>query len=170
MRTFKADEELKNLFIQQGFEETTSDRDKKKGKCALKLNGKGKKEICFNYINIQIFDNYTEQDNRYTITEKELNILLLFFKLDRTDYKLIQAEGVFNFKLVENKLSEIREELNILKEKNLKIRRQSNLKRILRSHANIEQDYQQNINKGVKQSLKSTNKNHVLLFFECLYQ
>ena len=145
MRTFKADEELKNLFIQQGFEETTSDRDKRKGKCALKLNGKGKKEIYFNYINIQIFDNYTEQDNRYTITEKEIKLLLIFFKLDRSDYRVIQSKGEFNFKLVETRLEEIEEELKLLIKKDIRIRRQYKLTRILKTLEDIEQDYYQNI-------------------------
>ena len=145
MKTYKADKELKNLLILQGFEETISDRDKRIGKCALKLHGKGKKEIYFDYIRIQIIDNYTEHDNRYTITEKEIKLLLLFFMLDRSDYKLIHPEGIFNFKLVETRLDEIEEELNLLIEKDIRIRRQFKLTRILKIHANIEQDFHQNI-------------------------
>ncbi|AVR46773.1 hypothetical protein C7S20_16725 [Christiangramia fulva] len=145
MKIFKANEVLINTLIKFGFEETTSNRDKIKRKHAFKLHGKGNKEVYFDYENIQILHRQEEHDSRYTITENELKSLLLFFKLDRADYKIIQPTGRFDFGLVQRRLDEIKVELNILMEKKLKIRRQFKLKRILKLQGNIEQDYQQNI-------------------------
>ncbi|SOC81560.1 hypothetical protein SAMN06296241_3139 [Salinimicrobium sediminis] len=56
MKTYKANEELKIVLQGQGFIETSSCRDKRKGKHAFKLNRKSRKEIYFDNENIQISD------------------------------------------------------------------------------------------------------------------
>ena len=141
MKTFKANEELKELLIRQGFENITSIRDKKKAKSTFKLEGKGKKEVYFNYINIQILDRHSEHDSRYTLTEMELKSLILFFRLNRADYRLIHPQNRFTFDLVQKRLKEIKDELRVLTEKDIRHRRRINLMRILRTFKNIKLDY-----------------------------
>ncbi len=138
MKIYQANEELKTILIQHGFKDTTSCRDKKKGKSAFKQDRKSKKEIYFDYINIQVLDRYTGQDSRDILTERELKSIILFFKLDRPDFKLIHPQGYFNFIQVQTRLIEIENELRVLTEKDIRFRRRVNLNRILKTFANIK--------------------------------
>src|SRR5690606_20514944 len=140
MKIYQANDELKSIFIQHGFEDTTSCRDKRKGKCAFKQYRKSKKEIYFNYINIQILDRYTEQSSRYFLTERELRLIILFFKLDRPDFKLIHPQYYFDFIQVQTRLEEIAIELKVLTDKEIRHRRRLNLIRILKTFENIKLD------------------------------
>ncbi|MEM7109539.1 MAG: hypothetical protein AAF519_15035 [Bacteroidota bacterium] len=54
MRTFEANDELDEILTTNGFIDTTSERDKKKGKKSFKLSKNFRKEIYFDYINIKI--------------------------------------------------------------------------------------------------------------------
>jgi hypothetical protein len=49
MKTYKANQELENILLNQGFIEVTSERDKFKGKKAFRLSQKSRKEVYFDY-------------------------------------------------------------------------------------------------------------------------
>lgn len=60
--------------------------------------------------------------------------MLLYFKLKTNDLKEIEHLGKFNFKLTEERIGSLREELSNLTEFNSLNQRQNKLKRILKTY------------------------------------
>lgn len=137
MKTYQVGDELEKILINQGFIETTSNRDKIKGKKSFKLSKQSKKEIYFDYENIIILNSNQGQDSRMSLKETELKLLLLYFKLKSTDYKEFDEKNKFNFFKAEKRLSSIKTEIERLEKFNLHGLRKEKLKRIIETFNKI---------------------------------
>ncbi len=137
MDTYRADKELENILINNGFIETTSEENRKKGKKSFKTSKNARKRIYFDYINIKILKGSHIMDDCYEMTEKELKLLLLYFKLNYVDRKKLSESGIFNFKKINERFVMIVEELKALKEFNIKNKRQITLERIIKTYETI---------------------------------
>lgn len=131
MRTFEANDELTEILTTNGFIDTTSERDKKKGKKSFKLSKNSRKEIYFDYINIKIWRNSGLQDDRIEMTEEELKLLLLYFKLSTSDIQTIDRNGQFNFKKWAQRIVDIREDKRTHERLNFRMNRVVKMNRIL---------------------------------------
>ncbi|MDY8136910.1 hypothetical protein [Aquimarina sp. 2201CG5-10] len=140
MKKYEANEELENILLKKGFIETTSQRDKKKGKKSFKLSKNAKKEIYFDYINIHILNSIHGQDSEIKITESQLKSILLYFKLNSTDFKEINQNGKFDFKKTEEGLTSMKDELQDLIKFDLHKPRRNKLTRILKEYEDITLD------------------------------
>jgi len=77
MAPYQANDELVEILKKQGFIETSSERDKLKGKKCFKLSKNAQKEIYFDYENIEVNRSIHGQDHKYKLTELELKALIL---------------------------------------------------------------------------------------------
>lgn len=134
MKTFKADSKLESILLTNGFIETTSERNKNKGKKSFKLTKNGRKEVYFDYINILILQG---GDSRIEMTEEELRCVFLYFLLKPKDFKELINHGEFNFRKTQEGLQRLKKELNLLEELDTKKSRQEKLRRILGEYNNI---------------------------------
>lgn len=137
MNVYKANDELAGILMKHGFIETTSQRDKLKGKKSFKTSKSARKEIYFNYIKIQIEDSVHLMDSCYEMSEKELKLLLLYFKLSSADRKALTGSGNFVFQSMNEGLDSIIEEVEELKELKLQRPRQKKLERIINTYNSI---------------------------------
>ena len=138
MKIYQANPELENILKNQGFVETTSLRDRKKGKKSFKRSEKSKKEIYFDYINISILNGIQGQDSRISISEDELKCILLYFKLSPNDVKEIIDNGQFNLEKSLEQLKDLEIELKNLTHYNLREIRRKKIKRIIDSFKEIK--------------------------------
>ena len=134
MKTYEANSELENILLKNGFIETTSERNKNKGKKSFKLSNNASKEVYFDYINILILKG---GDSRIEMTPEELKYVFLYFSLKSTDYKELVSEGEFNFAKTKNGLNRLKKELELLEEFEAKKSRQGKLRRILQKYNSI---------------------------------
>lgn len=137
MKTFEANQELEDVFMSHGFVETTRDTDKRKGKKTFKLSKQSNKEIYFNYINVRVTIGTKFRDEKITLNEEDLKLILLLFKLKGNDLYEILGEGVSNFEKVAERLVWIKKELKDLKEFNFQHSRQVKIQRILDCYENL---------------------------------
>lgn len=138
MKIFKADNELEDILLKRGFIDTTSERDKVKGKKSFKKSKQARKEIYFDYINIVIWNRSVGRDNFTSLSQEELRLVLLFFEMNTVDFKELSYNGEFNLKKVANRLSQIRIEQEELIKFNIKKSRINKLQRILDTYRNIK--------------------------------
>ena len=138
MKVYKADDELANVLLNQGFIETTSKENKIKGRKSFKTSKNARKEIYFNYIHIQIEDSTHLMDDCYEMNEHELKLLLLYFRLKSEDRKEVANSDVFKFKKIDERLSSIKKELEDLKNFDLHHVRQKKLERIIETYNSIK--------------------------------
>lgn len=118
MKTYKANQELENILLNQGLVETTSERDKRKGKKSFKRAKQSRKEIQFDYIQIRIL-NGIGQDRRIEMSESELKALILYFKLNSADFKELETNGKFEFKNTLTRLNYLEAEIKKLDRKSV---------------------------------------------------
>lgn len=137
MKTFEANQELENVFISHGFIETTTDTDKGKGKKTFKLSKQSNKKIDFNYVNVRVTLGTYFLDEKITLNEEDLKLILLLFKLKGNDLNEILGDGISNFEKAAERLVRIRKELKDLKEFNFRHSRQVKIQRILDSYDNL---------------------------------
>jgi len=137
MKVYRANEELANILFDHGFIDTTSEKNKIKGKRSFKLSKNARKEIYFDYINIRIEDSIHNMDNCIEMNENDLKILLLYFKLTSADRKELTTKGTFKFKKIMDNLSSITKELEDLKRLDLHHTRQIKIERIIDSYKSI---------------------------------
>lgn len=107
MKVYQANEELERILLNQGFIETSSEIEKKKGKKRFNLSHNNKREIYFNYINIEIYDSSYRLDSRIKMTEKELRIVLLYFKLSTADFKEFSSTRNLSIEKMEERLASL---------------------------------------------------------------
>jgi hypothetical protein len=139
MRTFKADEELEKILLNEGLFETTSDANKTKGRKSFKLGKRSLKEICFNNINIEILNGIHGQDSRIYINETELRLVLLFLKLPPHEVReLLNSDGTFKLEDASFYFNNMKDEIAELTASNLYLRRRNKLKRIMKAYNAIE--------------------------------
>ena len=138
MKKYKANEDLIEILKKNDFIETSSEIDIKKGKKTFKLSKYAKKTIHFDYINIVIYDGIHGQENRHSINESELKILMLYFKLNATDLKEITKDLPFRYKFAIDVFEYLKEELSDLKRLNLRKPRIGKLERIIELHNQVK--------------------------------
>lgn len=139
MKVYQASEELEQVLLNQGFVETSSEIEKKKGKKRFKLNHYDKIEIYFNYINIEILDSYSILDSRIKMTEKELKVVLLYFKLSPADFKEFSSTRDLTIEKMEERLAFIYTQAKALQEfgTDKTRKRLNNISRILEIYESI---------------------------------
>jgi hypothetical protein len=120
MNDFYANDELVSILLKNGFLELSSGEEKAKGKRTFKQNKNSKKEIHFNYINIEVINGHRGYDFGTRITEEDLKVIFLLFFLNSTDYKLIDPNYSLKKDEILNRLDSFRTEISInLKDNNL---------------------------------------------------
>jgi len=137
MKTYKADDELERLLLNLGFIETTSKRNQLKKKKSFKLSKHARKEIYFDYINIVVINGMYIEDQKISLTEKELKCLLLFFFLKQSDYSEINKERSFTFNNISERIDSIYKMLDNLKKANSKNKKIGQWNRIIDTYENI---------------------------------
>ena len=135
---YRADFHLEKILLAYGFIETTSNRNKIKGKKSFRLSKTSKKEIYFDYIHIIIWNSIHQQDQTYSMTESELRVLLLYFKLSLSDFKEIDLNGHFNFKKALESIESIKKEYEQLLRFDCQKPHRDKLKRIIDLYDNIK--------------------------------
>lgn len=134
---YEANEELAAILLKNGFIDTTSERDKKKGKIEFRLNKNARKKIYFDYINIRIENRFHVCDNKINLSEDDVKLVFLYFKLGISDLKDLFDDNKFGFKSGFERLESLRKELSNLKEFNVQKRRQNKIERILNFYTDI---------------------------------
>ncbi|THV58166.1 hypothetical protein EZV76_12870 [Flagellimonas alvinocaridis] len=138
MDTFRADATLESVLLGHGFVETTSARDRLKGKKSFKLSRTARKEIYFDYEHIRILESSRGHDACYRLTAFDLRSLLWFFKAGSNDLREVFPTGRFRFDTVGARLERIRAEWEALARTGLHRPRRSKLQRILDSFDQIQ--------------------------------
>ncbi len=134
MREFIADLRLEKILLDKGFIETTSERNKIKGKKSFKLSKNAQKEIYFDYINIKILPS---GNSRIKMTEEELKYVFLYFELTSIDFKELVYDGEFDFENVRKGINSLKKELKLHEELNCRFRRKNKIERILKRYNEI---------------------------------
>lgn len=111
MKNYQANEELTNILLSNGFQDLSSKEFKLKGKKSFKISKTSRKEIRFNYINIEVIDPYSIMTSRITIDENELKALLFYFKLKSQQFKTFAYDGIFDFDKIIGQINNKREQL-----------------------------------------------------------
>ncbi|HZL09073.1 MAG TPA: hypothetical protein VFC65_03680 [Prolixibacteraceae bacterium] len=139
MKVYQANEELAGVLLNQGYVETSSEIEKGKGKKRFKLSHFDKKEIYFNYINIEIIDHYSILDSRIKMTDKELKVVLLYFKLSSADFKEFSSTRDLKIEKMEERLASLYKQSEALQKFGTsKTRtRLDNISRILENYESI---------------------------------
>lgn len=114
---YKANEELAAILLKNGFIDTTSEgeRDKNKGKREFRLNKNSRKKIYLDYINIRIENSFHVCDNKINLSENDLKLVFLYFKLSTSNLKDVFDDNKFGFKNSFERLESLRKELSNLK-------------------------------------------------------
>lgn len=136
MTVYKANPELEEILLNHGFKDVTPIHDIKKGKKHFKTSNSSRKKLKFDYINIEIFGNEL-YDSRISLNEKELQSLLTYFKLSKSDLKEVLPNEVFNFTKFEDRIVSIENELNSLREFHISNSRARVLDRIIDTYHSL---------------------------------
>lgn len=134
---YEANEELAAILLKNGFIDTTSERDKNKGKREFRLNKNSRKKIYFDYINIRIENGFHVCDNKINLSENDLRLAFLYFKLNTSDLKDVFDDNKFSFTNSFERLESLKKELSNLKDFDVQKRRQNKIERILNFYTNI---------------------------------
>lgn len=140
MKEFIVGNELIGILQKQGFIETTSEHDKiKKVKKSFKLSKQSQKEIAFNGQKIVVNLNLKKdkEESIFKLTETELKILLLRFKLNSKDSKEFDSLEIFNFDGTSEKILVLKTLLENLMKNDSRISMQNKIKRIMDTYENI---------------------------------
>ena len=116
MKVYKADKELEDILFSQGFIDTTPKTDKLKRKKRFRISKYSKKEISFDWGDIRIIDEKLILDSKFEITEIELKLLILYFKLKKSDWKKVRMDGSFAFEDVNQRFNSVKSTLEIVTE------------------------------------------------------
>lgn len=138
MKHYNANDELIEILKKHSFVETSDKQDVIKGKKRFKLSKSSRKEIEFDYLTIRVLNGFHGQDEKPNLSEEELKLLLLYFKLKATDLDEIISNGNFNFKKACETFIHIKYELEKLIEFDTHKWRREKLKRILDTYNSIE--------------------------------
>jgi hypothetical protein len=132
-----ANEQLFRILIKNGFIETTSKRDKLKGKKSFKLTKHARREIYFDYFNIKIFDSIHVLEKKLYLSDQDLQNLIFYFKLNSADKRELIPSGYFNFDEIQKSIEIIENEKMRSREFGMKISRKIKLKRILEVYESV---------------------------------
>ncbi len=135
---YTADEELEAVLKAHGFIETSNKINRGKGKKTFKTSLSSKFEIYFNYENIEIFEGSACEEKRYSITENELKMLLLYFKFNPSQKKELFDGKHFTFKGMIEGMDYIKRELEGLTKFDAQPQRREKLGKIIDLYNTIE--------------------------------
>ena len=116
MKIYKANKELEDILFSQGFIDTTPKTDKLKPKKRFRVSKYSKKEICFDWGDIRVIDGLVILDSKREISEDELKLLLLYFKLKKSDWKKICKDGNFQFKNIGQRIISAKKTLETIRQ------------------------------------------------------
>lgn len=131
MKKYAADKELESILLLNGFIETSSKEEILKGKKRFKTNKSSRKVICFDYITIKVYYSSVGYETYTSLTEKELRLLLLYFKISSNDYKELSSIKGLRINEVKERMARIVDEREQLIKLNIKKARVNKLTRIL---------------------------------------
>jgi hypothetical protein len=136
MKIFRADEKLVENLMRQGFIETSTVEDKEWLERTFKLSEQAEKKIRFNGTDISLVNGMTIQETRTEgLTEQELKLYLLFFKLSEDDLKDLCPSTVFNINKVRENLTLFEGELY---SGQIETSRKNKIERILKTFTDIK--------------------------------
>lgn len=131
MKKYAADNELESILLLNGFIETSSKEEILKGKKRFKTNKSSRKVICFDYITIKVYHSSVGFETYTSLTEEELRVLLLYFKISSNDYKELSSIKGLRINEVRERMARIEDEREQLIKHNLKKARVNKLTRII---------------------------------------
>ena len=137
MKEFQANAELEEVLLKNGFNETSHESDRIKGKKRFKLTQRGRKEIYFDYVNIHIQSTHSRHDSRITLNEKELRLMLLFFKLGTKDIEEVIFDGCYKIDEAAARYQALQEELDFHTKYTMRRGRKKVIERIINTYNSI---------------------------------
>lgn len=137
MKEFQANAELEEVLLKNGFNETSHESDKIKGKKRFKLTQRARKEIYFDYVNIHIQSTHSRHDSRISLNEKELRLMLLFFKLATKDIEEVIYDGSYKIDEAAERYKALQEELELHTKYALRRGRKKVIERIINTYNSI---------------------------------
>jgi hypothetical protein len=135
MKSYTADRKLIEVLLKQGFIETSSKEEITRDKKSFKLSKQARKEIHFDH-DIEVRNTYISS-GKSVVTETELKLMLLYFKLKAIDWKEFESSVEFDLKKTEETLGKLENELEHLERYKVHKPRQNKIKRILDTYNNI---------------------------------
>jgi len=115
---FKPDIGFLDVLIKNGFLELSSKEDRALNRRTFKMDLNSRKLIYVEPDMITLMNGSKFQDRRQELTETELRILFLYFKLETWDFARFRLNKIYNFSRTEQVLNEMREELTTTKNEN----------------------------------------------------
>lgn len=136
---FECNQELQTVLEKQGFIETTSQRDKLKGKKEFRTATNSKFIIRFDYINFHFFEGNAGASDfgSSAIPHESLKLLLWYIKSNRKEKNEI-SDGNFKIASAKDMLEAMRTELNFYKENSFKSGRITKLSRMINAYETIQ--------------------------------
>ena len=113
MKTYTANKELVALLEKNNFVERNTIGDSIKGKRRFKILGSAFRELLFDNDQMIIYDNEVVQLQTDSLTEEELRLLILFFKLKREEVEELTQGLPFEFSKALNRIHALSEEFCI---------------------------------------------------------
>lgn len=138
MKKYTANKELENILLLNGFIDTSSKEDNVKGKKRFKTTKSSRKEIYFDYINIIVFYRSVSHESYLSLTEEELRVLLLYFKITSTDYQELSSIKGLRIKEVTKRIGMLEDEKEQLVKYNFRKARVGKLTRVLELYKAIQ--------------------------------
>ncbi|MBY0377310.1 MAG: hypothetical protein K2Q33_01940 [Gammaproteobacteria bacterium] len=135
--TFECNTELENILLAQGFAETSSLRDKIKGKKEFRFRNTSTK-LHFDYMNLKLIEGLrvSEEFGSSAVQGKHLKLLLWYLNSDYADRKEISESG-FSVQDALHSYQAINQELSFYVENDLKSRKLNKLKRLIDGYNKI---------------------------------
>jgi hypothetical protein len=137
--TYECNQDLQLILEKQGFIETTSARDKIKGKKEFRTSKTAKSKILFDYINFVFYEGRLGKTAFGTseVTADELRLFFWYMKSSAADRKEIGSD-YFSEAEARTALNAIRTELKFFTENGFKNRRIPKLSRMVDTYEKIQ--------------------------------
>jgi len=132
MKTYTCDKELELILLNNGFIETTSQRDQKKGKKEFRFK-RNKKYVRFDYKNFLFFEGISQSEGFGTskVKEGDLKLLFWYLKANSNDREEICSGEKFSAKTALNNFKGFKKELDFYLSNGYKNRSISKLTRLV---------------------------------------
>lgn len=134
MKTYTCDKELELILLNNGFIETTSERDQKKGKKEFRFK-RNKKYVRFDYQNFLFFEGISQSEGfgSSKVKEGDLKLLLWYLNANSNDREEICSGDNFSVKTALKNFISFKKELDFYLSNGYKNRSISKLKRLVKT-------------------------------------
>ena len=134
MKTYTCDKELELILLNNGFTETTTERDQKKGKKEFRFK-RNKKYVRFDYQNFKFLEGVTfcKDFGSSKIKEEDLKLLFWYLNANSNDKEEICSGDNFSVKTALKNFISFKKELDFYLSNGYKNRSISKLKRLVTS-------------------------------------